>query len=414
MKTEDILLPNMYTTNQQALKGLRAALSHEEWMMCLGAGVSISAGLPDWYALIAQITARLLSIEMAQKHQNNNASVTPAAIDGSSTINSFGDSYYDDISKIYGTGSFDSEFFTKIQQSINGDYRKVFEKINVLETAEYLRNFIKNMISGLGESIDEDRLEKQVSWYMNYFIQDVLKSKVTAINSKEVRNSTLGAVARLMKKGRTSIIRNVITYNYDNLLEEYLRKNCKCPESKLHSIVKSDELRDLSLPKEWNIYHVHGRIPVFEHPDEPMSETVILTETDYYKEERINYSWTNIVQSYAIARANLIFIGFSGTDYNFRRIIKYVNQENLKAQQRYIFFLVDDIVASIFRKETDKGMELSACIAEMVDNTNNCYTFEKIFINYLINAQTLYWKNHGLKVIWSSIAELPTDLESLH
>lgn len=414
MKTEDILFPNVHTANKQSLKELKEALSREEWMMCLGAGVSISAGLPNWYDLIAQLTARLLPIEMTQIHQGNNEVDTIATVDGNNYIDYFDISYYKDISNLYDVNSFDNEFFEKIQLSINGDYMKVFEKTNVLEAAEYLRNFIKNMIGDLNENIDEDRLEKQINWHMNHFIQDVFKSKLAEITSEKLKNSTLGAVARLMKKGRTSIIRNVITYNYDNLLEEYLRKNCHCPDSKIHSIVKGDELSDLSIPKEWNIYHVHGRIPVVEHPSEPMSETVILTETDYYKEERINYSWTNIIQSYAIARANLIFIGFSGTDYNFRRIIKYVKQENLKAKQRYIFFLVDDIVATVFRKETDKGMQLSTCIAEMVNSTNNRFTFEKFFINYLIHAQTLYWKNHGLKVIWSSIAELATDLEFLH
>lgn len=410
MKTEEILFPNVHKANKQLLKGLKDSLNHGEWMMCLGAGVSISVGLPNWYDLIAQLTARLLPIEMTQIHQSNDE------VDVTNINDDYFDiSYYKDINDLYNINFFDNEFFEKINLSIDGDYRKVFEGINVLETAEYIRNFIKNMIGDLGEDIDENKLEKQINWHMNHFIQEVCKSKFTNnMKSKKVKNSTLGAVARLMKKGKESIIHNVITYNYDNLLEEYLRKNCNCPDSKVHSIVKSDELHDLNTTNEWNIYHVHGRVPVVEHPGESMSETVILTETDYYKEERINYSWTNIVQSYAIARANLIFIGFSGTDYNFRRIIKYVEQNKLKTHQRYIFFLVDDIVAAIFRRETEKGIKLSTCIEEMTNSTNNRFTFEKYFINYIIHAQTLYWKGHGLKVIWSSIAELASDLESIH
>lgn len=46
--------------------------------------------------------------------------------------------------------------------------------------------------------------------------------------------------------------------------------------------------------------------------------------------------------------------------------------------------------------------------------TNSKYAFEKMFINYLVHAQTLYWKNHGLEVIWSSHEELPGVLESLY
>lgn len=35
-------------------------------------------------------------------------------------------------------------------------------------------------------------------------------------------------------------------------------------------------------------------------------------------------------------------------------------------------------------------------------------------IYYFIQAQTVYWEQHGLKVIWSSHEDLFTDLESLH
>lgn len=83
---------------------------------------------------------------------------------------------------------------------------------------------------------------------------------------------------------------------------------------------------------------MHGRIPVFNCEKETMSKEVILTESDYYKEERINYSWTNTIQSYVLGRANVIFIGFSGTDYNFRRLLKYIRRDRSNAHKRYIFF----------------------------------------------------------------------------
>ena len=50
----------------------------------------------------------------------------------------------------------------------------------------------------------------------------------------------------------------------------------------------------------------------------------------------------------------------------------------------------------------------------MNGNNNSKYKFEKFFINYLIQAQTMYWEQHGLKVIWSSHEEIFTHLNSLH
>ena len=137
----------------------------------------------------------------------------------------------------------------------------------MLEAAEYIRTFIKNMIDDLDIADKKEKLDEQINSYMNQLIQE----------------------AKLMKSDKESIVHNVITYNYDNLLEEYLRRNCNCPDEKVHSIVKRDDLRDFNIKDEWNINHVHGRVPVIESPGEEMSETVILTETDYYQEERINY-----------------------------------------------------------------------------------------------------------------------------
>lgn len=158
---------------------------------------------------------------------------------------------------------------------------------------------------------------------------------------------------------------------------------------------------------------MHGRIPVFNCEKETMSKEVILTESDYYKEERINYSWTNTIQSYVLGRANVIFIGFSGTDYNFRRLLKYIRRDRNNAHKRYIFFSVDDIVNAVFGGLEKADGSVSECIKIMNQN-NGRYAYEKLMINYLIHAQTIYWFKNGIEVIWSSHEELPYNLDSLH
>lgn len=94
-------------------------------------------------------------------------------------------------------------------------------------------------------------------------------------------------------------------------------------------------------------------------------------------------------------------------------ILKNVDKEEVSSHGRYIFFTVDDIVNAVFAEELKNGVDLSECI-KIMNITNSKYAFEKMFINYLVHAQTLYWKNHGLEVIWSSHEELPGVLESLY
>lgn len=400
MRTSEILFSRVEEENRKALENLKQKLhssaEKNSWILCLGAGVSISVGLPNWYELLAKISAQLL----------------PMSGDYADTKSA----YYKDVRGFYEKLNYDSTFLDKMSDAFKGEYKEIFEHINVLEGAEYIRNFVKFSLQCSNE--DEKDKEKGSKGYvdhcMGFLIQQACSIDIEVNDSnKKLHRSTLAAVARLMKSEKDHLIHNAITYNYDNLLETYLREICKCDQDRVHSIVKKDMLRDIGDQEDWNIYHVHGRVPVVPHAGEEKSEGVILAESDYYEEEQINYSWLNILQSYAMFRSNLIFIGFSGTDYNFRRIIKYVNKEDAKKHEKFIFFSVDDIVRAVFAKETGEKKDIEDCVREM-NEADSKYAFEKLFINYLINAQTVYWKDHGLNVIWSSHEQLYDDLEQLH
>lgn len=403
MKITDILFSEIADENQKILMQLKKELekrAEKNWILCLGAGVSISVGLPNWYMLLAKISARILPLANSMD-----------TVDGMKD-----ESFYKGVQSFFRDLSDKNMFLKKLDSAFGGEYADVFDSINVLESAEYIRNFIKGSLeySDRDEEYNGGDFRKRIDSYINFLIQQSCELEITVDPSNtSLKNTTLAAVARLMKTEKDELIHNVITYNYDNLLETYLRNICGCDPAKVHSIVKKDSLRDFDDQTEWNIYHVHGRVPIVPFPGEEMSDSVILTESDYYEEERINYSWTNILQSYVMLRSNLIFIGFSGTDYNFRRIVKYVNQENAATQQRFIFFSVDDIVKAVFTREINKGKNLSDCILQM-NKAGSEYAFEKLLINYLINAQTVYWEKHGLTVIWSTHEELYSDLEKLH
>lgn len=405
-KLDEVLFEEVYIQNQKTLLQLKEELKKDEWMLGLGAGVSISVGLPSWYSLLAKITARqMLNWDLNEMKKDEYSAAYRTAVK----------KFYQDI-------KYEGEFLQKNKNALGGGYSRVFEGINVLESAEYIRNFIQ-AFSGIEDmEKDQKRVNRRIDWTMNWFIQNACEfpKDITQDSVKEeLKQSTLGAVAQLMTTKSGNPIYNAITYNYDNLLETVLREVFGCSDDKVHSIAKENELRDLDIKEEWNIYHVHGRIPVIKHSGEESSESVILTESNYYDEERVNYSWTNVVQSYALLRKRMIFIGFSGTDYNFRRIMKYINEEKSKKKFSYIFFSANDIVAAVYeavRKKIDpssgKEITFETFIKEM-NRKDSIYAYEKLLINHMIYAQTVYWEKKGLKVIWSTHAELPSDLTKL-
>ena len=406
IETASILFPKVAEANREALKQLgkklRESKKQNEWMLCLGAGVSISAKLPNWPKLLARLSAQMLPPRGKRNHAERK-------LDGA---------FYDEVEQFYQTFSRDSDFAQKFENALKGKYTGLFEKMNLLEAAEYIRNFLEESMSDSLE--DREALRSAINLSINYMIERACRTDVKVEPGKnDLSGSTLAAVARLMKSEKDHLIHNAITYNYDNLLETYLRNICGCDACKVHSIDKKADLRGFVNNDDWNIYHVHGRIPVIPYPSEEMSDSVILTESDYYEEEQINYSWTNIIQSYAMLRSNMIFIGFSGADYNFRRIIKYVNRENGKSEENamlkehYIFFSINSIVESVLSEKIKSEKEWEERLEALYRGEKE-YAFERLMINYLAFAQTKYWERHGLKVIWSSHEELYQDLESLH
>lgn len=46
-----------------------------------------------------------------------------------------------------------------------------------------------------------------------------------------------------------------------------------------------------------------------------------------------------------------------------------------------------------------------------MNKADSKYSFEKLFISYLIIAQTIYGEDHGLREIWTSHEQLYDDLE---
>lgn len=107
------------------------------------------------------------------------------------------------------------------------------------------------------------------------------------------------------------IIDSIITYNFDDLLESYLEK-MRVPFKAIYSEGMSYNRRQTP------IYHVHGFLPRGILNGD---HKIILSEDMYHRQYSEIYSWSNLLQINTFKDKICLFIGFSLSDPNSRRLL---------------------------------------------------------------------------------------------
>lgn len=172
----------------------------------------------------------------------------------------------------------------------------------------------------------------------------------------------------------------IITYNYDNLIELGLHGHGK---GNFIPVFDKVHLGKGQVP----IYHVHGIIS----KDRRLIQTPILSETDYHNLYNNPCSWPNVVQLQALNSTTCIFIGFSMTDPNQRRLLEFARNE----QEKLVDFAV--LPHFVFLKK----------------EVLNRYVCTKINEEHW-KEQELMLNNLGLNVIWyNTFDELPVLIEQI-
>lgn len=382
MNLKDVLLYEIFKLNQQNIEKLKINLNKNEknvpWAFCLGAGVSISCGLPDWAKLLAMISGKLLkSYSKSYESKNQWMKVMAEAIQ--STLKN-------------------NKLVKKMERAASGDAANIYSGVDLLELAEYIRTMIREQLRSDDEALFNEVLRDYI--HECYNIELDSDGEMTGYET-----STLKAVTEIMEKKK---IRRAITYNYDDLLEIALKRD----GNKVESIVPDEQKEFVEDDSIYKIYHCHGLVPVnkAEIGKKGNCSKIILTETSYYNEESSNYSLANVLQAYSMNYCNLIYVGFSGADYTFRRIIRGMGQDGNKVKH-YIFFCVDDIVNMVY-EGTDKKLKREDFIGRMKERDEE-FDYERLMINQIVVSKTLYWEEKGMDVIWSTWEELSQMLMSL-
>lgn len=378
MKLTNILDDKILRINQENYNALKDKLNTGKTTWILGAGVSVPAGLPKWDSLLTKMWARLSEIAPHFESEMHKEEFMTARREREEQIKDY------------------STFRSKMMEAYAGEDKKVFCGINTLESAEYMRNYIDDLI-GEGNGVGT---KKEL---INRVLKTLIKESLAVETGKpelaeELQKQAIGNLARLLKAQKRA---RVITYNYDDILEMCLEEIAKLTEREV-SVVCDCDLEKGDEEGKINIHHPHGSLNIVGAALGKESRNIILTESSYYEMEQKVYNWENSVQAKALVETSCIFMGFSGEDYNFRRIIKNIDfeKEREKEAKHYIFFCLDDLFKNVY------GSNLSRCREQE-------FMYEGIQLINRLYAQYSYWKHHGVIPIWSTYEELPEMVRQL-
>lgn len=168
---------------------------------------------------------------------------------------------------------------------------------------------MKHIKSGDYESIEEACGHSSIitGRYATMGLKDKDKDIHEALykNIDKTSSSLVSAICDAIGKAS---VESVITYNYDDVIEEELKLR-----KKSHSSIYGG-MRCYWPDKP--IYHVHGILP----HKVPFYSKVVLSEDEYHEIYREAYHWSNIEQLHALCRNTCFFIGLSMTDPSLRRL----------------------------------------------------------------------------------------------
>lgn len=410
LRINDILEPKIVQMNDKNLDELKQHIQEDKITWIIGAGASKSVGIPLWTEAILKMWGRILMIDGGE-----------SAIEEAKC---FRDTHNKLISEIKSKDIFGKKWNKGVDGKDNND---ILNEINPLESAEYIINFINEIANNIGETSEDTS---------QILLKSIVKEVLDAgCNSEDLKKKIHGNIPGILAKyfadrAKKNQLTDVIVYNFDDILEFALEaQGLSENECYIKTPDSSDRLSNLV---KISIYHPHGLISIADSNLVEDSESIVLTESSYKRLEEKAYIWENSVQAQALLNTNCVFIGFSGDDYNFRRIIRNMdNTKELDHKKHYFFLSIETFVKNIFKSEIDRTLLGVDSRTEeererfLEDNKNQRekilkdllkdekMIYEKILITKRLYAQYLYWERYGIIPIWTTRGELPEMLKSI-
>lgn len=259
---------------KEKIKVLKSYYKKGQFSFFLGAGVSSSAGMPDWNTLINSLFATYLTNEITTD---------------------------DNISES------DLMEIVKRLDKVDGQ--------SALMSARYLR-----------KGIDKNTTESKE------FIQAITKNLYGLRNeNKKLDSDLIKAIVEMCMPRRTGAkIKSVVTYNFDDLIERQLKNQ----SIQYNSIFADTDIID---PDELPIFHVHGFLPQSPNDYEFLEKsTLVFSEEGYHQIYSDPYHWSNLVQLSQLRDSHCLMVGLSMTDPNLRRLLE-ISSRNSDKPRHFAF-----------------------------------------------------------------------------
>lgn len=258
-----------------------------QFTIFVGAGVSSSAGMPDWNTLLNSLFVSYLT----------------NTFDGNSDIT--------------------DKDIIQIAERLNQ-----LDEPSALMAARYLRK-------GLSKELGENKEFIKTITENLYKLRD---------KTKPIASLLIKTIANLCLAKRTGAkVKSVITYNFDDLLERELDKTL----IQNHSIYTENEFYS---PDDLPVYHVHGFLPENVQKYESLEKsTLVFSEEGYHQIYSEPYHWSNLVQLANLRENNCLMVGLSMTDPNLRRLLD-ISARNLENPRHFTFMRRMDIETFAYEK----------------------------------------------------------------
>lgn len=199
-------------------------------------------------------------------------------------------------------------------------------------------------------------------------------------------NGLFNAIIRLIRNsGNNPKIKDIVTFNFDDLLERKLEQSNIYYDSFTTYGEKNEE-------NNLGVYHVHGYLGKDSNPDEIDLDDIIFSEEQYHKMYNDVYHWSNLKQINYLRENTCLFIGCSLTDPNMRRLLDIARMDN---EVKHF---------AILKKE-------DICVPKNIENDSEAYIQ---YQNFNIQNRNSYFNSLGIHVVWvSEFVEIPNILDTI-
>lgn len=210
--------------------------------------------------------------------------------------------------------------------------------------------------------------------------------------------------------GKSPNLDSIITYNFDDILEERISKiKIKVPFRSIFGV--GMHFNNGELP----IYHVHGYLP--EKGKLGKNNNITLGEDIYHQQYTDIYSWNNIVQINKFRDNTCLFIGTSLTDPNMRRLLDIAHKQKGDSKNSHYIFRERENIEQIKEKFSELLKENNNTVDNKLLSENNKSKIDKT----ILFMKEMYegfiekdFESFGVKTIWlNSYDEIPEYLNNI-